>query len=72
MINFTEVAYQFVPNERYRLANPFQVSLKGKIKHLSKYWGSSTQDDWTTPVGEILGVATPCNPCGVDAYGSSV
>ena len=33
MISFTEVAYQFVPNES-------EVPLKGKIKHLSKYWGS--------------------------------
>jgi len=39
MINFTEVAYQFVPNERYRLANPFQVSLKGKNKTLVKILG---------------------------------
>jgi len=41
-----------VPNERYRLANPFQVPLKGKNKTLVK----------------ILGGHDPCNSCGVDAY----
>jgi len=30
-----------------------EVPLKGKIKHLSKYWG---------------GGSDPCNPCGVDTY----
>jgi len=39
MINFTEVDYQFVPNERYRLANSFQVSLKEKNKTLVKILG---------------------------------
>ena len=36
-----------------------------KIKHLSKYWGSSTQDD---PCRSNSGGCDPCNPCGVDAY----
>jgi len=50
-----------VPNERYRLANPFKVPLKGKNKTLVKILGS-------TPAGQILGGRDPCNPCGVDAY----
>ena len=37
-----------------------------KNKHLSKYWGSSTQDD---PCRSNIGGGDPCNPCGVDAYG---
>jgi len=37
-----------------------------KVKHLSKYWGSSTQDD---PCRSNIGGRDPCNPCGVDAYG---
>ena len=59
IINFIEVP-------RYRLANPFQVPLKGKkIKHLSKYWGggSSTQDDPCR--SNIRGVATPATPAAL-------
>jgi len=36
-----------------------------KIKHLSKYWESSTQDD---PCSSNIGGRDPCNPCGVDTY----
>jgi len=42
-----------------------KFSWREKIRHLSKYWGSSTQND---PAGQILGGRDPCNPCGVDAY----
>jgi len=37
-----------------------------KIKHLSKYWGSSTHDD---PCRSNIGGSDPCNLCGIDAYG---
>jgi len=41
----------------------FRSSAEGKkIKHLSKYWGSSTQDD---PCRSNIGGR---DPCGVDAY----
>jgi len=32
---------------------------------LSKYWGSSTQDD---PGRSNIGGREPCNPCGIHAY----
>ena len=40
-----------------------EVPLKGKIKHLSKYWGSSTQDDPCR--SNIGGVATPTTPAAL-------
>ena len=55
IINFIEVP-------RYRLANPFQVPLKGKkIKHLSKYWGGGRQHRMT-PAGQVLGGSRPLQP----------
>ena len=42
-------------NERYRLANPFQVPLKGKNETFVKILRGGGRD--------------PFNPCGVDAYG---
>jgi len=45
---------------------PMDCSCMIKIKHLSKYWGSSTQDD---PCRSNIGGRDPRNPCGVDAYG---
>jgi len=36
-----------------------------EVKHLSKYWGSSTQDDTCR---SNIGGRDLCNPCGVDAY----
>ena len=49
-----------MPNERYRLANPFQVPLKGKNKTL--IGGHQRR---TTPVDQILGVATPATPAAL-------
>ena len=43
-----------------------EVPLKGKIKHLSKYWGG--RQHRTTPAGQISGGRDPCR---VDAYGYS-
>ena len=53
MISFTEVAYQFVPNES-------EVPLKGKIKHLSKYWGVATPATPAalTPMWSVLAIGT--------------
>ena len=41
-----------------------------EVKHLTKYWRSSTQDD---PCRSNIGGRDPCvcNPCGVDAYACS-
>jgi len=56
IINFIEVP-------RYKLANPFQVPLKGKkIKHLSKYWGGGGRQHRMTPAGQILGGSRPLQP----------
>ena len=49
-----------MPNERYRLANPFQVPLKGKNKTLI-----GGHQHRTTPVDQILGVATPATPAAL-------
>jgi len=48
-----------------------EVPLKGKNKTLVKIWGGGRQHR-TTPAGRILRGRDPCNPCGVDAYGSHV
>jgi len=55
-----------IPTTSVQRLAVFRSSAEGKIiKHLSKYWGSSTQED---PCRSNMGGRDPCNPCGVDAY----
>ena len=54
-----------IPTTSVQRLAVFRSSAEGKIiKHLSKYWGSSTQED---PCRSNMGGRDPCNPCGVDA-----